>query len=93
MPAMVRIGDGARVQPCRVIVDDDGRAVVLGEANGRAEVLARARVEVERERGRAWSLTTADGEVWAVTSGGGCGCGSPLKRLDAGSVLAAGSYE
>ncbi len=93
LPALVRLGSAERVNNCRVLVDDDGRALVLhDEGRGVVTVLARARVEVERAKGRNWTLTTTDGEVWQVQSSGGCGCGSPLKTANVLQLIESGDY-
>lgn len=41
-----------------------------------------------RGRGRSYDLTLDDGSGCQVRKGSGCGCGSPLKRLNRSAILA-----
>ena len=89
-PARVKIGD-RQFRRGRVIVDDEGRAVVVVHAaSGALETVALGTgAEIERQRNaRNIVVRTAEGETWEVERGGGCGCGSPLKRLDRYAALA-----
>lgn len=92
-PARVRVvaADGTEVtnlRAARVIVANDGRAVIFQDAGGRRAdlVLSASAEKVGREEGRgvgkAWLVELADGTRWEAVRGGGCGCGSPLRRMD-----------
>lgn len=79
-PARVVTSTGERVDPGAIVVTGN-RAVVARKAPDAPVVLDRADVvRVERTISRATEIEFADGEVWTVTKGQGCSCGSPLKR-------------
>jgi hypothetical protein len=61
----------------------DGRVRVWTADAGRVELLVDSTEAVVEPNGKAkhWTLTTPDG-VYDVVSSGGCGCSSPLKRLN-----------
>lgn len=90
LPARLRIGED-RWRQARVVVGNDGTAVAFAPTAGTGyEVVARAAgVEVERIRGagRRWDVRLPSGEIWEVTPGGGCACGSALKRIDVVAAL------
>lgn len=91
-PARVRLPDGRRLSGARVAVDGDMRAVVLsGTRSSGVTVEARALLaSTERASGtRTWTLLTAEGKTWEVVPGGGCGCGSPLRRHNAEASIIA----
>lgn len=88
-PATIHF-NGQAYRRARSIVDDEGRAVVvLHGANG-IETLVRgtgAEAVRNRETGRV-EVRTAEGDFWEIERGGGCGCGSMLKRVDKDKALA-----
>lgn len=91
-PAEVEGPDGIRFRQARVLVRDDGYVYVF-TADRTAPRLAHAFMgdgfdheTVSRLRPRQWTVTSNVGEEWTVTTGGGCGCGNPLKHL-AGQTL------
>lgn len=67
------------------LVVQAGRAYVWEEqAGGVVPLVLQSDAVLERDRSAAapYQVVTASGEVWECKKSGGCGCGSPLKRLD-----------
>lgn len=77
--------DGVRVYASGGIVAVwkalNGQAV-LDRAHG---LTAAASVVEGRGSRGPWTLTLADGTEWTVERGAGCGCGSPVKKMNAAS--------
>lgn len=93
-PAAVK-ANGERYAQARLAIDGEMRGVVLvaGTRSEGIQTVAQAQiVSVERDpdRGRrSWLITTTDGDVWQCQTGGGCGCGNPLRRYDAEPAIQA----
>lgn len=92
-PAEVSGPDGARFRQARVLIRDDGYVYVF-TADGHQPRLAHGFMSdgfdhetVSRLRPRTWAVTSNVGEEWTITTGGGCGCGNPLKRIGGQALL------
>lgn len=74
--------------PCRAI--SDGSTLWIFVAEGNEVVLAESFTvtNIESLDAMRYNVTDEDGNVWLIESGGGCGCGSPLKRANWQSLLA-----
>lgn len=82
-PAWVDGPDG-RVKECRLWITDGGRAVIHRRSGRTVELHADVQTDdFTVESGRKITFTV-DGQGWQVIKSGGCGCGSPLKRLNVG---------
>ena len=87
-PADVDI-DGARIQNARALVIDGRFVVVTRRQRDWFVTVNRQLDSYERLRARSWSVTLTDGTTCTVRRGTGCGCGSPLKRLNVSEIMAA----
>lgn len=86
---VVTIGE-RQIRQAAVLLDGEGRAVVVTMGPNGFEIAARG-------TGASWTrnretkqieVTTSEGEVWSYDRAGGCGCGSPFKRLNREAALA-----
>lgn len=82
--------NGKSYAKVRLLVTVDNRAVLFAHEGGNAEIVARAdNVSAGRDKLKPRVVTiTAEGENWDVTRTGGCGCHSPLKRINRTAAFA-----
>jgi hypothetical protein len=89
-PARLTI-DGKTTKAVRVFVADD-RVRVYADKRSGVELIHDEEIsgfeQSPRPRSQPHMITLESGEQWTCMKGGGCGCGSRLKRFDPTQAVA-----
>lgn len=86
LPANLDTGSSKHAQ-ARVIVDKQGRAVAFVADHGKLTKVGELEgAEVETTGRRTYKITSGE-QTWSCQKSGGCGCGSPLRRMNVSEAL------